>query len=64
MGKTGIFAFIFSLLAVIAYAANIVLAASRNHPKTPPDSSGCGAYIAPRGLISETNVFNVKYQDW
>ena len=38
-------------------------AAHRNHPKSPPDSSGIAATIAPRGLISETNVFNLIDQD-
>jgi hypothetical protein len=57
-------ALIFSLLAVGGFAAKIALAAPRNHPKAPPDSLGCGPYIALQGLISETNVFNMIDQDW
>jgi hypothetical protein len=64
MGKTGIFALMFSLHVVCGSAAKFALAARRNHPKAPPDSSGCGRYIAPQGLISETNVFNMIDQDW
>jgi hypothetical protein len=35
----------------------------RAHPETPPVSSR-PEYIALRGLISETNVFNLTYLNW
>jgi hypothetical protein len=43
------------------YGAKIAIGAAQNHPKSPPDSSG-SLDIAPRGLISETNVFNLINQ--
>jgi hypothetical protein len=39
-------------------SAKIASGAAQNHPKSPPDSSG-RLNIALRGLISETNVFNL-----
>ena len=37
MGKTGIFALMFSLHVVCGSAAKFALAARRNHPKAPPE---------------------------
>jgi hypothetical protein len=43
------------------YGAKIAIGTAGNHPKSPPDSSG-SQDIALRGLISETNVFNLINQ--
>ncbi|MGB6351545.1 MAG: hypothetical protein WBG10_16120 [Pseudolabrys sp.] len=40
------------------YSAKIASGGAQNHPKSPPESSG-SVNIALRGLISETNVFNL-----
>jgi hypothetical protein len=48
-------------ITVRGYRAKIASGAAQNHPKSPPESSGM-LNIALRGLISETNVFNLINQ--
>jgi hypothetical protein len=63
-GKTGYGALIAVSIQSSGYGAKIAIGAAQNHPKSPPDSSGSlnNEYIALRGLISETNVFNLINQ--
>jgi hypothetical protein len=45
------------------YGPKVALGAAQNHPKPPPDSFWKHWNIALRGLISETNVFNLTDQE-
>jgi hypothetical protein len=53
----------FSLHSVSQYGPKFALGAAQNHPKPPPDSLWNSPNIALRGLISETNVFNLTDQE-